>query len=272
MGYILRIVLRIAAATVVVSAFVVASQDIQIFPGANLFGPRTLVPNADIDPILLTSRDGTEFYIWRMKAHKKKGAVLFFHGNGETVAGIYPWQVWLRELGISSYAVSYRGYGPSHGWPSEEGIYEDSDVSWEFLKSKEKGVPLGVLGSSIGTGPASYIASRYNPEFLVLLSPFISLKEIVSEHPLFWPLVSLLRHEFPNLEHLQSASYRCLIIAHGTIDTVIPVSHSRRINEDLLSKVKPVKYIEFPEVGHNDLLSKGRGRIGDELVRCLKML
>jgi len=54
-----------------------------------------------------------------------------------------------------------------------------------------------VIGRSIGSGPAMHLASLYNLGGLVLLSPFLSLCEVVGE--LYCPFAStILKQRFNN--------------------------------------------------------------------------
>lgn len=42
-----------------------------------------------------------------------------------------------------------------------------------------------IFGRSIGSGPATYLASQHKPGCLVLMSPFTSLKDAVKDYVKF---------------------------------------------------------------------------------------
>lgn len=39
-----------------------------------------------------------------------------------------------------------------------------------------------IFGRSMGTGPACFLASKYNPKALLLMSPFESIRTVAKEH------------------------------------------------------------------------------------------
>jgi len=86
-----------------------------------------------------------------------------------------------------------------------------------------------MIGRSIGTGLAVHIASLFNVGGLVLLSPFLSLCEVVSD--LYGNVASsLLKQRFNNKERAQEVTCPCLII-HGTQDRLISPKHSTELSK-----------------------------------------
>jgi len=77
------------------------------------------------------------------------------------------------------------------------------------------------MGRSIGTGVACHVASVFKPSTLVLISPFLSLQEIVSEkYPILRKMIKDRFLNFEKISKVKSATY----ILHGLKDTVINVS------------------------------------------------
>lgn len=72
-----------------------------------------------------------------------------------------------------------------------------------------------LMGRSIGTGVACHIAALFKPALLVMISPFLSLQEIVNEK---YPLMrKLLRERFVNKEKI--GKVKCgVYILHGMKD------------------------------------------------------
>ncbi len=61
---------------------------------------------------------------------------------------------------------------------------------------------ISIMGRSIGSGPAVYIASIYSVGSLILLSPFLSLKEAVKD--MYGALCSnLIKQRFNNKERVK---------------------------------------------------------------------
>lgn len=76
------------------------------------------------------------------------------------------------------------------------------------------------MGRSIGTGVALHIASLFKPLTLVLISPFLSLQEIINEK---YPMLKrFIKDRFVN--HLKMSKLKCpTFILHGLKDNVINV-------------------------------------------------
>ena len=51
------------------------------------------------------------------------------------------------------------------------------DYLTEYMNLKESNIV--VMGKSLGTGPATHIAAHRNPRALILVTPFISIRECV---------------------------------------------------------------------------------------------
>jgi pimeloyl-ACP methyl ester carboxylesterase len=80
-------------------------------------------------------------------------------------------------------AVEYPGYGIYDGQPEAYQIQKDAEAVYDYL-TLAQGIPesqIILFGRSIGTGPATYLASRKSPCALLLMSPFTSIRDIVKE-------------------------------------------------------------------------------------------
>lgn len=158
--------------------------------------------------------------------------LLYFHGNGEDLAGCHHF---LKNISnytqTSVLAVEYPGYSLYEGAASSEAIEADSRQVVEFLQS---GVgfrleDIMVVGRSIGSGPALYVASLYKVAGLVLLSPFLSLCEAVQD--LYGTIpAALLKQRFDNKRRAKDVESPCLIV-HGTKDRLISEKHTRELSQ-----------------------------------------
>ncbi len=140
-----------------------------------IFQPPAPSYRAD-DPnlVLLGEEDGhvAAFYF----PPPEDGAVLLWsHGNAEDIGGPRLLHQELAARGLGLLAYDYPGYGLSDGRPSEENCYRAAELAWRFLTNRE-GLPperILVLGQSVGSGPACYLAEKYRPGGLVLISPLL---------------------------------------------------------------------------------------------------
>ena len=79
--------------------------------------------------------------------------------------------------------MEYPGYGIYDGSPDAYQILIDAETVYDYL-TKVLSIPessIILFGRSIGTGPATYLASKNNPCSLLLMSPFKSIRDIVKE-------------------------------------------------------------------------------------------
>lgn len=271
-----RFLLRLVVATFLVSTFFVLTQDFHVFPGlysSYLFGFKN-EPPADVDALQAVAADGQAVTLWRMRAEGERpsAVVLLFHGNAETISHTVHLQRWLKNKGMTSYAVEYRGYdGRDSGWPSEEGLYEDAIAAFKRLVDDEQIDPHQVVvwGSSIGTGLATYVAQKYDVGTLVLISPFSSLRDVVAETPLLGYLAGFLRYNFPSGDYIKRLARTCVIIAHGTHDSTIPFRHAERMVA--LHQSPGYLYLIEAEAGHNDVMQHAAENVSELLGKCLNL-
>ena len=74
--------------------------------------------------------------------------------------------------------MEYPGYGLyKDSSPNADLILNDAEYVYNYLNKRlgydEKNIII--FGRSIGSGPSTYLASKYKPGCLVLMSPFTSL-------------------------------------------------------------------------------------------------
>lgn len=87
-------------------------------------------------------------------------------------------------MGINILVVEYPGYTVYDKGQDEivVGIKQDVGVVMDYLE-KQGYLPkdLFVVGRSIGTGPALYLANHYQVAGLLLISPFSNFKNLVND-------------------------------------------------------------------------------------------
>ena len=77
-------------------------------------------------------------------------------------------------------AVEYPNYGvyEDPDGASEEKILRDAELVYNFVRdvAKLKEKDIIVMGRSLGSGPSTHLAAKYDPRSLVLMSPYTSIK------------------------------------------------------------------------------------------------
>jgi uncharacterized protein len=178
--------------------------------------------------------DGLNLRAAYQDAKEGKPTLLFFHGNGDSIAGADAATRILTDAGYGALLVEYRGYGGNPGSPSESGFYLDGEAAIKWLA--EEGIApkdIIIIGNSIGSGTATEMALRYQPAGLVLVSGFASLSFVVSDLYPFLPAQWLVRDRYDNLSKLGRVKSEILIL-HGDADTLV-----RLVNAKNLAKSAP---------------------------------
>lgn len=261
----LNFVKRLVISTFAVSLFFVLTQDIQIFPGIirGFLGSKGEVP-AGIEEFSLTTSDQERILVWKKESPfpRRREVFLFFHGNAESLSTSVPLQAFLASHGYSSYVIEYRGYPGTTGYPSEAGIYRDGEASIEFLLIKERVTPgeVVVVGNSIGTGPAAFIAQKFKVKALVLIAPYTSLRALVEQMPVIGYLAPFLKYNFPSDKYVSLLSKTCVVAVHGKRDGTIPYMHSLTL-KDAYRGTGSFTLLSSDKAGHNDIFREMKGEI-----------
>ncbi|HEY2344415.1 MAG TPA: alpha/beta hydrolase [Xanthomonadaceae bacterium] len=176
----------------------------------------------------------------------KTDAVIYFGGNGEPVErNVDSFRDLLPDRSV--YLVPYRGYGPNAGTPSEQGIEADALAVFDFAHARHARV--AVIGRSLGSGVATYVAARRPVERLVLVTPYDSILDIARERYGLFPVSLLLRDRYESWRNAGGIRVPVLAVL-GEDDEIIP-----RASSDNLIAHFPTKpaVVVIPHAGHNNL-------------------
>jgi len=230
------------------------------FPGELLSVPRSLNPQTslpeDFIPLLLLRSPGA------------RSLFIFLHSNYEDLGRCRGFCRALRdELGVHVLAVEYPGYGICPGGHCDErGATENASIAFRFANEvlRWRLDQIILLGRSVGTGPAIALAVENRVGGLVLVSPFLSVREACRER--LGPVADLIAERFPNQERMPFIRCQCLII-HGLSDKMVPPRHSEK-----LYRLCPTrKRLETPCLDHNASLLQCREHFVLPLVEFFQL-
>lgn len=214
-------------------------RDLIYYPAA------TTVPAAATDFRLV--REGVTLRGWRLNPGKSR-ALIYFGGNAERLdasreefARLFP----DRPI----YLLSYRGYGASDDQPDEPALLGDALALYDEVQARHPRPGIAVIGRSLGSGVASYVAARRPVEKLALVTPFDSLAEVAQGHYPMFPVRLLMRDRYPSTEYLPRYAGPLLVLRGGR-DEVIPPAYTDHLLATLTHKPQVV---DFPNAGHNDI-------------------
>jgi len=200
---------------------------------------------------VLTTADGEKVIVWHVPAKPGHPVVLYFHGNGDFLAGFFPRFRDLIADGTGIVALSYRGYAGSSGSPSEHGLLQDADAAYAFTTARYAPERIVAWGFSLGTGVAVALASEQRISKLILEAPYMSTVDIARALPLlrFVPVRLLMLDQFRSDQRIGRVNVP-LLVMHGEADPVIPIT----AGEHLFALAhEPKIFARFVGGGHDDL-------------------
>jgi fermentation-respiration switch protein FrsA (DUF1100 family) len=185
-----------------------------------------------LEEVWFQSSDGTKLFGWYVEQGATSAVVLWCHGNAGNIINRLENLRELYRRGLSVFLFDYRGYGRSHGSPSEEGLYHDAFGAYDYLTRIRMIRPerIVLFGRSLGAAVAAEVASHKPAAGLILESPFPSIEAVAKFHYGGVPIHWLLSAEFRLIDRLPQLSLPKLIV-HGDQDDIIPIDLGRQVFE-----------------------------------------
>ena len=202
---------------------------------------------------ILTTADGEKVIVWHVPARPGHPVILYFHGNGDFLAGFFGRFRDLIADGTGVVALSYRGYAGSSGQPSEHGLLQDAIAAYAFTTARYGADRIVVWGFSLGTGVAVALAAEQQVGKLILEAPYTSLADVAaSAFPIF-PVRLAMKDPFHSDRRIARVKAPLLAL-HGVRDATIPIAFGERL---FALAHEPKQFVRFPDGGHNDLDAHG---------------
>jgi len=215
---------------------------------------------------ILTSADGERVIVWHVPAKPGHPVILYFHGNGDFLAGFFGRFRQLISDGTGIVALSYRGYAGSSGAPSERGILQDAAAAYAFTSARYAADRIVVWGFSLGTGVAVALAADHPVGKLILEAPYMSTVDIAGALLRIVPVSLVMLDQFRSDQRIARVT-ASLLIMHGTGDPVIPISAGQRL---FALAHEPKRFVSFPGGGHDDLDNFGAIETARQFIDATK--
>jgi len=270
---ILRIALGLALAYVALVILAWLFQERLAFPA-----PRAPVPDprrlgvTNGERIELVMGDGTKLAGWYLAPvpvgaqhaaplHASP-ALLWFYGNGENIATIWPILRDFQPPATALLVVDYPGYGGSDGRTTEAGLYRAADAAYAALAARPEVDPrrIYVYGRSLGSAAATYTATRHPVAGLILESPFTNAADMARDAYRILPRF-ILRLSLDNLGRMKQVHCPVLVF-HGTADRLVPIAMGRQV---AAAAAGPVEFVLVQGSGHNETYDLGGKRYRDKV-------
>ena len=166
---------------------------------------------------VLTTADGEKVIVWHVPARPGHPVVLYFHGNGDFLAGFFGRFRDVIADGTGVVALSYRGYAGSSGQPSERGLLQDAAAAYAFTTARYSADRIVVWGFSLGTGVAVALAAEQPIGKLILEAPYTSTADVAASAFWFAPVRLLMRDQFRSDERIARVTVPLLVMHGATI-------------------------------------------------------
>ena len=110
------------------------------------------------------------------------GTVLLLYGNGSTAVGCHRYADQIQDVAaFDVFILEYPGYEDRPGAPGEKSLFSAADEALFLLPTNR---PIYLVGESLGSGVASYLAGTYSDKIagVIFISPFNSLTDVAQYH------------------------------------------------------------------------------------------
>jgi len=180
-------------------------------------------------------------------APDKEHAVIYFGGNAEDVNNVAEdFRAVLPSL--TTYLVNYRGYGGSSGSPTQENLFADALRIYDAVQQRHS--QISIMGRSLGSGIATYLASERATYRLILVTPYDSILAIAKRRYPIYPISILLRDRYESVNYVSGIRARTLILI-ADYDRLVPREHSIRLAEAFPDEL--IEQLVLENTGHNTL-------------------
>jgi len=206
---------------------------------------------------LVIEHNGIKLHGWFVdgEVSPQRPLLVYYGGNAEEVsANLLQLERFNKRIGAFLY-MNYRGYGDSEGVPGQQALFQDALYVLDKLMIRKGIDPIQVvlMGRSLGTAVAVYVASRRPVQRMILVSPFDKLLNVAKYHYPWLPVRLLLKYPFDSQALAAEIAVPVLILIGGE-DRIIPAKFSLALSRQWRG---PVHQVTIKGASHNDISAYG---------------
>jgi hypothetical protein len=178
-----------------------------------------------------------------------QGAVMMMYGNGSTATDSAFYADNIQAVApLDMYLLEYPGYEDRPGDPSQKTLFAAGTEGLQMLPTNQ---PIYLVGESLGTGVACYLAGTYPYRIagMILISPFNRLTSVADYHFPVLPLLMMFGERFHSDIYLRHYHGKIGMTVDGR-DIVVPGKFGLKLYN---SYTGPKKLWQFPEGGHCEI-------------------
>ncbi|XP_035833129.1 alpha/beta hydrolase domain-containing protein WAV2 isoform X4 [Helianthus annuus] len=195
--------------------------------------------------------------------------ILFFQENAGNIAHrLEMVRIMLQKLHCNVFMLSYRGYGASDGYPSQQGITMDAQAALDHLSQRTDidTSQIVVFGRSLG-GAVGAVVSKNNPDkvaALILENTFTSILDMAGVLLPFlkWfiggstskglkVLNFVVRSPWSTIDEIGQVKQPILFLS-GLRDEMVPPFHMEMLYAKAAAHNKKCVFVDFPTGMHMD--------------------
>ena len=234
--------------------------------------PATIgVPPANLgaEAVSFPSESGSTIHGWFVPAELPRAAVLLLPSVRANRLSMVRRAEFLKAAGYATLLIDFQATGESPGDAITFGWRERHDVlaAERFIRERVRGVPLGVIGSSLGGAAALLATPPLNAQALILEAVYPSIDMAVENRLrirvggvapalaplLLWQLparIGARREQLRPVDHLPMVRCPVLVIG-GSADRHTTEADTRRL---YAAAMEPKELWLLPDVAHVDFL------------------
>lgn len=175
-----RICIITAAGYILICAALYLKQESLIFYPYKLPANYTFFFPQAFKELPVKTKDGTILSGVLFTASSAKGVIFYLHGNAGALSSWGEVAQTYTALNYDVFMLDYRGYGKSEGSiTSQQQMFDDVQSAYDTVKAHYAEDKITVLGYSVGSGLAAYVAATNKPARLILQAPYYSLTDMM---------------------------------------------------------------------------------------------
>ncbi|MGA6926411.1 MAG: alpha/beta hydrolase, partial [Desulfosarcina sp.] len=167
-------------------------------------------------------------WFFKNQIDAKRPLIVYYGGNAEDISLNFED---LKRFNADSFLfMNYRGYGGSEGHPSERSLLDDAVFALDRVLESEGIDPAHVvlMGRSLGSGVAVYVAAKRTVGGVILVTPFDSLVNVARSHYPVFPVGLMLKHRFDSAALAPGIKTPALFLTASN-DQVVPLRFAKKL-------------------------------------------
>jgi len=176
-------------------------------------------------------------------------AILLLHGNAGCASDWFHYADGFQSAEpVDFYILEYPGYGGRNGKPTQSTILRAADEAFAAIPEN---CASYIVGESLGTGPAAYLAGKYATKIkgVYLVAPYNNLTAAAGAHLPLFPVKWMLKDRYPSDQWLRDYHGPLAVLVGGN-DEVIPNELGQKLFDGYYG---PKKLWKNPTATHGDL-------------------